>query len=358
MDVDVASTDAAKSGAVTNQVTRANHYVPRGLLKRWSRDGKTVQAYDLLVPDDGVPLWAARPIRGAAMLRDLYTDLEQGIETDELERWFANEIEAPGLGASERVILRKRIRPADWHAMIRMYMAQEIRTLQSYFEQKSRWESSMQEFLERTLREGIEGLELARKEGRALPAPSLGESSTVARPFSLEVIPNPEPGTGGVLAANVVVGRRLWLSGIPALMQGRAMKTLLGYHWSILMPADGFEWPLTDHPALRLGASPRGFNFQAGVGQRRADLMMPLSPQHLLHVEVGKRRPGFHKLSVPHTKAFRHALVMRAFRTVFATQPSPWIPRARPRMVDRERWNEEQAGWRDWHHVHLRADAS
>ena len=332
--------------------------MPQGLLKRWSLDANTVHAYDLLVPHERVPPWSLRPIRGVAMLRDLYTDVDDGVETDELERWFATEIESPGLEASERVVLGKSIRPADWHAMIRMYVAQEIRTLQSYFEQQARWESSMQEFLERTLREGIERLELARKEGRILAATGFGGRHRLARPFKLEVLPNPEPGTGGVLAANVVVGRRLWLSGIPELMQGKAMKTLLGYHWSILMPADGFEWPLTDHPALRLGASRQSLNFQAGVGQRRADLIMPLSPQHLLHVEVGKRRPGFHKLSVPHTKAFRHALVMRAFRTVFATQPRPWIPRARPRMVDRERWNEEQAGWRDWHHVHLRADAS
>lgn len=340
------------------QITHANHFVPRGLLRRWSLDGKMLHVYDLLVRDERVPEWATRSIRGSAVLPDLYTLTEDGRESDATERWFATEIETPGLEASRKLITGKSTTRSDWEAVIRLYCLQLIRTPQDYFESMARWERDMPELLDRTSREALQQLEDARAEGRALETPT-DPSNPFSNLFRIEVHRTEEPGTGGTLATSVTLGRRLWLSGIRHLLEGNAMKTMLGYHWSVLRPAPGFEWPLPDQPGLRLGyMGPERFNFQAGIGQKRADLMMPLSPQHLLHVEVGNHRPGFHLLSVEHTRIIRRALLMRAFRSVFVTSPQAWVLRTRPRKVDLKQFEYECDGWLRWHDEQTRAEAN
>lgn len=342
---------------VRTQVTRSNHFVPQGLLRRWSADGQSLQAYDLLVPDRRVPVWKPRSIRASAVQRDLYTLADDGVESDTVERWFAADIEAPGLEASQKLLSGKSTNADDWHAMIRLYALQLVRTPQDYFEQMQRWERDMPDLLDRTSHEALQQLEDARQEGRALEIPS--PDGNLSDLFRVEVRRNKRPGTGGTLSTTVTLGRRLWLAGIRHLLEGKAMATMLGYHWSVLQPATGFDWPLTDQPALRLGyRGPTSLNFQAGIGQHRADLMMPLSPFHLLHVEVGSKRPGIHRLSADETRAFRHALLMRAFRTVFATRPQSWITRTRPRTVSSQQFTYERTGWERWHRDQMQAEAS
>ena len=83
------------------QITHANHFVPRGLLRRWSLDGKMLHVYDLLVAEHSVPEWATRYMRGSAVLPDRYTLTDDGWEWDGSERWFATYSELPGVEEHE-----------------------------------------------------------------------------------------------------------------------------------------------------------------------------------------------------------------------------------------------------------------
>lgn len=168
--------------------------------------------------------------------------------------------------------------------------------------------------------------------------------------FKVEIQRSDAPAEGGMMRASVVVGRRLWIAGIRHVLEGRAMEALLRNHWAVLTPAPGYEWPLTDHPALRLGVwGSDKFTFAGGWGKRGTDLLMPLSPQHLLHSEVGQVRRGLYALSEDHTRAFRSFLLKRAHRRVFASRPMEWIPRERPRTVNREEFELEREAWSRWH---------
>jgi hypothetical protein len=295
-----------------------------------------------------MPLWSLRPIRSVAVQRDLYTTVHSDSVSDETERWFAQEIEQPGLEASEHLIAGKRLSRDEWHAVIRLYALQETRTPQSYIEAMRRWGQSMPEVLERTLHESVQELERGRAAGRVIePRPSA--SNAFDGVFKVELRSNGS-GTGGTLSASVVLGRRLWIAGIRHTLDSKPNEALLRHQWSVLIPADGYEWPLTDHPALRLGyQGPNRFNFQAGVRRRHADLMMPLSPYHLLHAEVGKTRRGVHQLTREQTIVCRSALLKRAHRVVFSTRPVAWIPREYPRIVDRKAFEWERAQWQHWH---------
>lgn len=340
-----------------SQIARANHFVPRALLRRWSTDGVLLPTYSLLVPDFRVPLWSDRPLKSLAMHRDLYTSATGGEDSDETERWFAHEIEAPGLEASERLIDGMRLSREDWHAVIRLYALQEMRTPQSFIEQMHRWDTSLPEIIQTMLAETAAELQRAHARGESVVTvpPQPNPFSGI---FRAAYEPGTQPGESGTISASAVAGRAMWIAGIRHILTSKPVDKLLRGHWGVLIPAPQYEWPLTDHPALRLAyASPNEYSFSGGWGRRNVDLLMPLSPRHLLHSQVGKTVRGFRQLSEENTRMLRRILVNRAFRTVFSTRPVDWIPRERPRKVNRAQFNGEQEALARWHEEQSRAES-
>jgi hypothetical protein len=346
----MATTSTTSSSEVPTPIARDHHFVPQGLLRRWSPNGKTVWTYNLLVPDSRVPMWSSRPIRGVAVRRDLYTTHREGTDDDEVEKWFASEFEQPGLEASAKLVDGRRIGRAEWHAIVRLYALQALRTPLDFSETMVRWEKDMPGWMEDSLRTSIQEYS-ARKAG---PRRTAGQDTTgSAFRDVVEVTVNPadeEHGNRPYVQAKVIAGRAMWLASVKSVLSGGAMARLLDHTWRILEPSAGEEWPLTDSPALRLSfRSDDDFDYGAGWGIRNADLMMPLSPRHLLHTQVGKERHGVEVLSAEATARLQRVLAGRAFRAVFSTTPLGWIESAAPRVVDKGRFDAEHDAWERWH---------
>lgn len=340
----------------TSEIIHANHFVPRGLLKRWCNDGLRIPTYNLVVPHPRYPTWTSRPISKVAMQKDLYTTIEGGEETDHAERWFAR-IEHEGLEASERLIEGARPTRDEWHAMIRFYALQDVRTPQSFVESMRRWDKELPETIEKVLASSIAELAQAKAQGRMLE-PQKDEGHPFSGTFQISIHPPSERGGDATVQASVIAGRRFWIATIYHVLGGKAMDRLLRHTWSILKPAAGLEWPLTDHPAIKLSyRSASDFNFHAGWAQRRADLMMPLSPHHLLYVQVGSNVRGVRTLSYETTTQLQKMIVNRASRHIFARRPSEWISKARPRTVNRSLYDDERAAWERWHPEQSQAES-
>jgi hypothetical protein len=55
----------------------------------------------------------------------------------------------------------------------------------------------------------------------------------------------------------------------------------------------GEEWPLTDHPVLRLNYnSPAECDFDGGWRHAGSEFIMPVSPHLAVYTQVGKRHSG------------------------------------------------------------------
>ena len=82
----------------------------------------------MLVSDPSVPEWERRPIRGLTRQRDLYTTFEGDREGDAFEIYLTREIEEPGQEAIERLIAKRKMKPADWRRIAMFVAAQHLRT--------------------------------------------------------------------------------------------------------------------------------------------------------------------------------------------------------------------------------------
>jgi hypothetical protein len=347
---------ATQLGTAESGTARDNHYVPQGLLQRWAPDGVNVHAYRTLVSHQNVPVWTQQPVRGSAYQRDLYTALSDARETDEVERWFADEYERPGLEASDRFVREQHINRDDWIAIIRFVALQHLRTPQSFFESMDRWQNNLPEILESTTRDSL-ALWKDRK-AKGLPALDLlSGPNAFAGVFDVSVEATPDSQAGhAVVRTEVVLGRRFWLAGVRHLLTGVAEK-LLEHQWSVWEAPPGEQWPLTDDPSLRLNYyAPDKFDFGGGWGKRGSKLMMPISPRHLLYTQVGRPSPRRRIASPEHTGAVQMILAQRAYRWIFGTEPYDWVSRARPRVVDQAQYEAEREMWDRWHERQVQAE--
>jgi len=84
-------------------------------------------------------------------------------------------------------------------------------------------------------------------------------------------------------------GRHLWLETVRNFMENGA-KVLVTHRGRIAEPFGDLQWPLPDHPVLRLNwNSESDYNFGGGWNLPGTEIMTPLSPRHLLYVKVGAK---------------------------------------------------------------------
>jgi hypothetical protein len=341
------------------QITHDNHFVPRGLLKYWSDDKKTIYSYSLLVAHPSVPIWESKPIRGTAFRRDLYTSLEGELESDEVEKWLAREFEEPAFAAIENVVKGEKLKRSDWQALVALFVLQEIRTPSALEGFMRRWANSLPSLIEDTLHRAVAVMQSPKLLEAHERRNRLGYDRFRSKRFSTTLRIDVERGESmGTLAASVTTGRALWLWAIEYMMDGKAIRKLLSYRWSILEAADGQQWPITDHPTLRVRLSDYGVSFGAGIGVRGTILCMPLTPTHLLYAEVGGVHVRRMKATRDVTQKLSQLIVTRGHRTIFAKERQDWIQVTRPRTVSASAVEAEGKAWATWHRDNVAVEAN
>ncbi len=331
------------------EITRDNHYVPQAILKRWSTDGKHVCAYRLLVSNLRVPYWKKKSIDKLAFQRDLYTTASGSKEEDEFEKWVMREIEDPAFKSIEKLIDGGRLSPDDWRKMIRFVAIQDIRTPLAYKEFLDLCEKHIPPMIEKNIQEATKKVND--------PECKVETSSSQSRNFAgaLSVSYPERPGTpeGQTwVRVEVTAGRPLWIDGMRVL-EG-ATDVLCKHRWSVVSAYGDLVWPLTDHPVLRLRFnSLDDYNFKGGWGQKGTEIMMPISPKHLLYVRVGSKSPNRFTFNEPQTRAVQEVLIGRAHRWIFSPKPEDWIVNCRPRTVNEDQFKIEKEAWENWHKKQL-----
>lgn len=335
------------------QRTRDSHFVPQAYLRRWSDADQKVWCYRLLVSYPSVPPWKKHSIRGLAYQAHLYTTLRGTEETDDFERWIEREFETPGSEAIEKAVNDRRLTKADWAAMIRYAAAQDVRTPARYYENVARWKEELPQLLDDVLRESVEKWERADNDERqALEETSEVEPGMEEFPFKFSITPTPEIG-GGIVKAETVPGRQMWVSGMRMLLS-RTVNALLEHRWSIMRAPDGVSWLTSDDPVIKLNyTSESEYSFGGGWGSRGSDIIFPLSPTHVLFTQIGHRHASRFTPDTNLTGKIQRITAEHAHRWIYSFEQQD--PR-RQRVVDREQFLAEGHARQRWHDDQMNAE--
>jgi len=331
---------------MTKNLSRDNHFVPQRYLQAWSEDGDRLWAYRTLVSHHSVHEWRRRSIKGLAFHRDLYTTFRDGIEVDDFEHWI-NELEQPAFEVIDRVRQEARLGRSDWEKLAMFFALQDLRTPLSFLESMDRWNKTMPALLEETSRKAIREYETLKKDGKAV---HLEADIPFKDHFKVELDRSDRGRTGQVaIKTTVLLGRGLWIAQIRHFLVGIS-RALREHKWSIVRVKGKSEWFTTDHPALKLNfTSPNKYDFKGGWGSKGTDLMLPLTPRHLLFTNIGSDHPDYFTLSWDHTHLVQRMLAERAHRWIFATRRLDRVITFRKRVVNEELFKAEQVAMANWH---------
>jgi hypothetical protein len=156
--------------------------------------------------------------------------------------------------------------------------------------------------------------------------------------------------THGALKAELLAGRGMWFFSMRHTLT-HTLRHLEGHKWTILRGPEGRRWFTSDDPVIRLNYSNgSSYHFHGGWGSKGTEIMLPLSPQHLLYTQIGKQPPRRGSV-VPRelAAAIRRVIAAHAHRTVFAAEPDGDVPTLRPRVVDAALLQSENEQWQRWH---------
>lgn len=198
------------------------------------------------------------------------------------------------------------------------------------------------------MKDAVEELAQAKKKGERLTPRAPNNSEYI--PFRLSK--HIEPGQAfGTLKGEVIAGRGLWLFSMKHTLT-RTLNVLHQHRWSILKPPEGLNWFTSDDPVVRLNFYQEGkYHFNGGWGNAGTEILLPLSPRHLLYTRVGERPPQRGaKVERSQAEMIRRFIAEHAHRMIIAASPDEDIQELRPRTVSIELCQSEAEQWRKWHH--------
>lgn len=301
--------------------------------------------YRTLVSSEQVPAWDFRSIKGGGYRRHLYTSTITGIDSDALEKWFNRVVEDPALPAIGKILNGQSLTPEDRRVLTLFTMALEVRTPLSYVQWRERTISQAEGLLQNTLAKVPQLLKAAARNG-APRAVSTDREPKIPLRVKKEV---DKDGYITRLGAELIVGREMWFWSIRHTLT-ETIRTVPRPSWMVLRPAKDQEWFTSDQPVLRLGYnSPDNFDFGGGWGRRGCEVLLPISPQHLLYCKVGNKGGGEVQLGRAQTYEMQRMLALRAWREILARQPVSRVERFRPRVINRDLFRHEEAMWERFH---------
>jgi len=331
-----------------------NHYVPQLYLKRWALDGLRVPTYRLLVPHQNYPLWKPESLNSIPSHRHLYTRLSAGTELDDLEKWFDWEFESPAEKVFQKIDRDDRLTPDDWRVLIRFLALQDVRTPARMQKMLKRMETTLPELMKVTLDEAVAKAQAAADAGQILETTKTRDEPLFPISVRSELEPNAEFGR---LTVETVVGRGLWLEMIQHLLNN-TINALMLHRWTIIKPPTGVQWPTSDNPVIRLNYnSPTRYDFEGGWGSKGTEILLPLSPQHLLYTRIGERPPQRGSVTpLPFADLICRFIVENAHRYVFSLTENDFLPNIRNRHTDAEAFLREKNEWEKFHDQNVLAE--
>ena len=334
---------------------RNNHYVSRGYLKRWTSDGSRLWSYRLLIPDANVQKWSQKSTRSVAYHEHLYTKAVASGESDEFESWLDAEFESPAEEAIAKVVEQRRLKPGDWTHLARFFAAQDVRTPARLVEQMHEWQNTLPELIQNTLTKTVADLERMTPSERADRAANTSRREDV--PFRVTVERRSDE-SGGVIKAETVSGRPLWLWTMRHVLTGKPLNALCKHRWTILAPPAGVTWFTSDDPVLKVNFnSLTDYSFAGRWGTAGTELILPLGPLHLLYTRIGKPVPARGtEVDAEKAAVIRRLIAAHAHRYVFARTPDPFVEDARPRTVNAAELERERKEWKQWPEQQAKAE--
>lgn len=307
-----------------------NHYVPQMYLKEWSNDGKIFE-YRLLVSHEKVPYWSERSIKRTASIDNLYTTVENGAETDTLEKMFDAKFENPAKKSISKVICAEDLSGDDWKALINYVLAQYVRTPAFYAFSRTVFKNIMDDEIDR-IADTYKSFDISE-----INEWNKNYQLHYRLPISIEITDIKNDSAHTMVKIETIVGKEYWFFAINHVLNKNSpiYKLFHGYKWGIITTDEDSPVPTCDNPFVvakdLFQASYTKSNWIAGDDKV---WLFPLSPHKVLFASR-KRKYGWRiNANKEMSNRIKELVIKNAFLFAYNYYPDDEITKYRKRLVD------------------------
>ena len=328
------------------QITHDNHYVPKGYLKNWSKDGNTIFEYRYVVPEYEKKYWKPRPIKSTAVWTDFYTHVENGQDEDEIEQSINKEIETEGLRSIKRILDNDAIRDEDQIPISRYALFQFIRTPARMVYQSEWAQKNIPDLLQSVLNKASKEISKVKNNDIQIHK----DSGTKYVPMTVNI--DYEHST---IETGMLTGKGLYLFLLNHFCEN---PTALDYcKWSIIHSHESVSLPTSDNPVVSIVFKSKD-NYQLSYSLLQPDsvIILPISPTTLL-ITQGSDQIKAESLNYSKywSSMFRRIIIENSFRYVYALEPQRNMLEIKGRITNTNRFNAEKEIRESWHKEYYQA---
>ncbi len=333
-------------------LTRDNHFVPQFYLRNFGSASGEVCEYRTLVSHSSVARWKRVNVAGTGYEKNLYTRIRHGEETDDIEQWLNREFETPAKEPLQKVLTGEEPTSGDLQILVRFLAAQIVRTPAFLVRNLPIWRQMAPEVLRET----------ANRAQEALKAAALGEQVDIENPPHAEFFPVKTEQVDLTdrklvqFTTTLTVDRRLWFYSMKHTLTD-TLKVLYGHKWTILKAPKGLEWFTSDDPVILLNyRSESDYDFNGGWNRPLGNILLPLSPRHLMFTEMGA---GPYPEKVPsgqHARLFQRMIAEHAYHRIYSLTEDDRIPKLRKHREDGQAFQNDRALWADIYEDHWKTE--
>ncbi|MDD2533902.1 MAG: DUF4238 domain-containing protein [Eubacteriales bacterium] len=329
-------------------IARNNHYVPQLYLRNWSAAPEKVWRYRLLVSHDNVPLWDHTSIVSTGSFNDLYTYSDGDSESDEFEQWFNTEIEIPANKVIAKVVNNEILSKNDFNVLSKFVAAQLVRTPARLHKQLGFYKNELSATIDDALARAVKKLEMKIEKGESIKEDNEVDAARYI-PTKVTISKNPDNEEAWI-KYETILGRGVWLYEIRHIVD-KTSRVLLNHHWQIIKAAPGAKWCTSDDPVICLNyCGLNNYDFGGGWNRHNSEIILPLSPKHILYTKVGSSTDDKILQENPfYTFLFQKLIIEHAYRNIFSYSAFESISKYRQRVVNSDIFNFEKDAWTKWY---------
>ena len=313
-------------------LSRNNHHISQMVLDGWSTN-KEVYVYDLLVPNEKVPLWKKSNIKSVASYDSMYVRLKDGEETDDLEKWFSKEYETPAKNALIKARNGEELSKEDWEKLINLIACHIVRS-PSFIMNTLEVGRNISTEVFQEIKEEIES-----SSNEEIKNKQIDSSNTELFPIHIEK--NEEEG----IKVETIIGKQFYLWTMKHTLENSS-KLLQNHKWGILTGHKKISFPTTDNPVVFLNVYGNGeYDLNGKWNSRNTDILFPISPNKIIYCQVGNQYAPNMNITKGLSHFLKKVITENAYRIIISQEKDSSIPLLAPREANLETFQEEKRKW-------------
>ncbi len=330
-------------------ISRNNHYLSQMYLKAWKNKKNEVYIYDLLVPNDNCPLWRSKPTRSVGSYDSMFVRLKDGIEVDDIEKWFRDRYETPAEKALEHAINDEVMAEEEWHCLIDLVACHIVRSPRYIFKVLDIAKKDCVPIFEETCDE----ISNITKDDILNNNENSNNNSNELFPLKIANMGADEQNDSTLFKIETIFGKQFYLWNVINILNDTA-KIFHQNKWGIITVDDSVKLPTSDNPVICLDfRSENDYNFNGGWGRENCNILMPISPNKILFTQVGTKVLDKMKLNYQMSLLFKKMIVEHGYKTIVSSFKDDEIVKLRKRFVSEEEYLREKQMWKDFQKDYL-----